>query len=89
MPAQPFAGGPGTWTIAATTGDVSLESAPGARDHDHYLLQISGSAVPVSLEEDATISVERPHAGAPAVAQAGVAAALNLELDGVASRAVG
>jgi hypothetical protein len=45
--------------------------------------------VPVSLEEDATISAERPHAGAPAVAQAGVAAALNLELDGVASRAVG
>jgi TetR/AcrR family tetracycline transcriptional repressor len=74
------------FTIAATTGDVTWESTPGARHQDHYLLRISGGAVRVSLEEDASISAERPHRGAAVVAPAGVMAALNLVLDGVASR---
>jgi AcrR family transcriptional regulator len=77
------------FTIAATTGDVSWESTPGARDHDHYLLRISSGAVRVSLEEDASISTERPGPGEAAGAQAGITAALNLVLDGVASRAAG
>jgi TetR/AcrR family tetracycline transcriptional repressor len=75
------------FTIAATTGDVAWESTPGARDQDHYLLRISGGAVRVSLEEDASISTERPRPGQPLGGQAGVMAALNLVLDGVASRA--
>jgi hypothetical protein len=74
------------FTIAATTGDVTWESTPGARHQDHYLLRISGGAVRVSLEEDASIIAEGPRTGAAAVAPAGVMAALNLVLDGVASR---
>jgi hypothetical protein len=50
------------------------------------LLRISGGAVRVSLEEDASISVRRPGAGAGTAPVAGVTAALNVILDGVASR---
>jgi len=54
-----------------------------------YLLRISSGAVRVSLEEDASINAKRPHGGDLAETPAGVTAALNVVLDGVASRAVG
>lgn len=73
---------------AATPADVHWESAEGAAGtRDHYRLRISSGAVRVTLEEDSSISAEPiPEAAAPA--PAGVTAALNVVLDGVASRSV-
>jgi hypothetical protein len=80
------------FTIAATTSDVVWESVPGARQADHYRLRINSGAVRVSLEEDASLTLERPDAesaeGAAegAAEGGGVVGALNVVLDGVASR---
>lgn len=73
------------FTIGATTGDVVWESSPGASQGDHYRLRISSGAVRVSLEEDSSLSSVRAGAAA-AAATPGVVGALNVVLDGVASR---
>ena len=72
------------FTIAATTSDVVWESAPGARQADHYRLRINSGAVRVSLEEDASLPLER--SGAEPAEGGSVVGALNVVLDGVASR---
>jgi AcrR family transcriptional regulator len=74
------------FAIAATTSDVHWESAPGAAQGPHYLVRITGGAVRTSVEEDASISADLPDAMAGVPPSSGVAAALNVVLDGVASR---
>ena len=71
--------------VAATGWDTHWESVPGAAEHDHYRLRISSGTVRVSVEEDSSISSE-PAPDATAVVRAGVIAALNVALDGVAAR---
>lgn len=72
-------------SVAATTADAHWESVAGAAERDHYLLQINSGTMRVTLEEDPSISVEPVPAAMP-VPQAGVSAALNVVLDGVAAR---
>ncbi|HEX6348620.1 MAG TPA: TetR family transcriptional regulator [Candidatus Dormibacteraeota bacterium] len=74
------------FAIGATTGDVHWESSPGAAAGDHYRLRISSGAWRVTLEEDAALGLEPAGGGPPAIGRAGIAAALDLVLDGVASR---
>jgi hypothetical protein len=72
-------------SIAATPSDVRWQSVPGAAARDHYLLKIHSGTMRVTLEEDASIqSVPIPHA--VPVGRAGLTAALNVVLDGVAAR---
>jgi AcrR family transcriptional regulator len=71
--------------VAATGWDTHWESVPGAAEHDHYRLRINSGTVRVSVEEDPSVSSE-PTPAATAVARAGVSAALNVALDGVAAR---
>jgi hypothetical protein len=71
--------------VAATGWDTHWESVPGAAEHDHYRLRINSGTVRVSVEEDPSISSE-PAPDSTAVARAGVGAALNVALDGVAAR---
>jgi AcrR family transcriptional regulator len=74
-------------SIRATALDTRWESVEGAAARDHYLLKIHGGTVRVTLEEDASI----PPEAAPAAPQprAGISAALNVVLDGVAARSAG
>lgn len=72
-------------SIAATITDTHWESRPDAAERDHYLVKINSGAVRVTLEEDPTISAE-PAPSATTEPRAGVAAALNVVLDGVAAR---
>jgi hypothetical protein len=73
------------FTVAATTSDVHWESAgPAARDY--YLLRVSGGAVRVSLEADASIRAAAIDASARGRPDESASSALNLVLDGVASR---
>jgi hypothetical protein len=70
----------------ATTSDLRWESHPGAANAaDHYLLRLSSGCVKVSLEEDASIPVRAPDLRAAPV-RASSSAALEVVLDGVASR---
>jgi hypothetical protein len=71
--------------ITATTADTRWESVADAAAHDHYLLTIHAGTVRVTLEEDPTLSAAPAPAATPA-ARAGVQAALNVVLDGVAAR---
>ena len=71
--------------IAATTADIHWESTTGAAAGDYYLLKINSGTVRVTLEEDPTLSTELAPV-ASAVPPAGVGAALNVVLDGVAAR---
>jgi AcrR family transcriptional regulator len=73
------------FSVRVTTSEAHWESSPGAAQQDHYLLRISGGAVRVTLEEDASIDGEPVDASSPAP-RADATAALNLVLDGVASR---
>jgi len=73
------------FTVGAATTNAHWESTQDAADQDHYLLRISGGAVRVTLEEDASIDAERVPANPP-VPRSGVTAALNVLIDGVASR---
>jgi AcrR family transcriptional regulator len=73
------------FSVRATTSEVRWASAPDAAEQDHYQLRISGGAVRVTLEEDASISTELRDSSSPRP-RAGVAAALNVVLDGVARR---
>jgi AcrR family transcriptional regulator len=70
----------------ATTSDLRWESHPGAAvAADHYLLVLSSGCVKVRLEEDASIPDRGPDLrSAPAPASS--SAALEVVLDGVASR---
>lgn len=72
-------------SVSATTADVHWESVAGAAGRDHYLLKISSGTVRVTVEEDPSISAEPAPAATP-VRRAGVSAALNIVLDGVAAR---
>lgn len=72
-------------SIAATTADTHWESVAGAAGRDHYLLKINSGTVRVTLEEDPSISAGLAPAATP-VPRAGVGAALNVVLDGVAAR---
>lgn len=71
-------------TLAATTADSRWTSRPDAAAGDHYTLKISGGTVRVSLEVDPTLSGVPPR---PVATRLGVAAALEVLLDGVAARA--
>ncbi|MGH7775855.1 MAG: hypothetical protein ACREPI_01580, partial [Candidatus Dormibacterales bacterium] len=74
-------------TVVATTSDLHWESAAGAAARDHYAVKISSGAVRVTLEEDPSLAaVPAPGAAAGTPTRAGVAAALDLVLDGVAAR---
>jgi AcrR family transcriptional regulator len=74
--------------VAVTTADTHWESAPGAGAGDHYRLRINSGSARVTVEEDASIPAAAGPTPAPAgpAAPAGVGAALNVVLDGVASR---
>jgi AcrR family transcriptional regulator len=74
--------------VAATTTETHWESVRGAAERDHYRLRISGGCVRVTLEEDPSIEAGPVDARPPA-GRSGVTAALELVLDGVASRAAG
>lgn len=70
----------------ATTSDLRWESHPGAAmAADHYLLELSSGCVKVRLEEDASIPDRAPDLRAAPVT-ASSSAALEVVLDGVASR---
>jgi AcrR family transcriptional regulator len=70
----------------ATTSDLRWESHPGAAvAPDRYLLQLSSGCVKVRLEEDASIPDRMPDLRAAPV-RTSSAAALEVVLDGVASR---
>jgi AcrR family transcriptional regulator len=71
------------FSLAATASDVHWESA-GPPTGDYYGLKINGGAVRVSLEEDATITGSAVDASG--ASRAGDADALELVLDGIASR---
>jgi AcrR family transcriptional regulator len=73
------------FSVRAATGDARWESVPGAGDGDHHRLRISSGAVRVTLEEDPSITA-RP-VEVEAAPPGGLAAALNVVLDGVARRA--
>ena len=72
-------------SIAATTADTRWESVAGAAARDHYRVRISSGTVRVTIEEDPSIGAGPVPATAP-TRGAGVAAALNVVLDGVAAR---
>jgi hypothetical protein len=70
----------------ATTSDLRWESHPGAAvAPDHYLLDLASGCLKVRLEEDASISDRVPDPRAAPV-RASSSAALEVVLDGVASR---
>jgi AcrR family transcriptional regulator len=71
--------------VAATVADGPWESAPGAGQRDHYRLAVRSGAVRVTLEEDPSISPTQGPEASPAP-RAGVEAALDVVLDGVAAR---
>jgi AcrR family transcriptional regulator len=71
--------------VAVTTADTRWESAAGAAAGDHYLVKINSGTARVTLEEDPSIRAAGAPAPAP-VGRAGIGAALNVVLDGVASR---
>lgn len=73
------------FSVRAATSDATWTSSEGAAEQDHYLLRISSGAVRVTLEEDASMTAE-PVDATSSGPRAGVAAALNVVLDGVASR---
>jgi TetR/AcrR family transcriptional regulator, tetracycline repressor protein len=71
---------------AVTTADLRWESHPSAAvAPDHYLLRLSSGSVKVRLEEDASIPDHAPDLRAAPV-RTSAAAALEVVLDGVASR---
>jgi hypothetical protein len=73
--------------LAATTADARWTSDSNAAVSDHYALKISSGTVRVSLEQDPTLNPRRLSPPAPHVEpQPGVAAALEVVLDGVAAR---
>lgn len=71
-------------SVGATT-DAHWESVEGASARDHYLVKVNSGTVRVTLEEDASISAHPAPAAAP-LPRAGITAALNVVLDGVAAR---
>jgi len=73
------------FSVRATTGDARWESAPDAAGGDHYRLRINSGAVRVTLEEDPSITAG-PVGAEVTAPPAGLAAALNVVLDGVAGR---
>ena len=75
-------------SMGATTADTRWQSGAGAAATDHYKLRINSGTVRVSLEEDASIA-PGPVPPAAAPTQAGVSAALEVVLDGVAARSAG
>jgi hypothetical protein len=74
--------------MGATTADTRWHSGAGAAATDHYQLRINSVTVRVSLEEDASIAAEPAPTAAPPRG-AGVAAALEVVLEGVAARRSG
>ncbi len=73
------------FSVRATTADARWESAPDAAGGDHYRLRINSGAARVTLEEDPSIAAGPVEAEVTAP-PAGLAAALNVVLDGVANR---
>jgi TetR/AcrR family tetracycline transcriptional repressor len=71
--------------IPVTTSDHHWESVGGATARNCYWLTISSGTVRVTVEEDATLTAKPGPVAAP-VARAGITAALNVVLDGVAAR---
>jgi AcrR family transcriptional regulator len=71
--------------VTVTASDTHWESAAGAAAGDHYRVRINSGTARVTVEEDASIPVPAAPAQAPA-GRAGIGAALNVVLDGVASR---
>lgn len=71
--------------VAASTGDTRWESMDGASSGSHYRLKVSSGTMRVNVEQDASIGQPSIGPAAP-VARAGVSAALNVALDGVAAR---
>lgn len=72
-------------SIGATTTDVYWECGEGAAAGDYYRLKIYSGTLRVSVEEDASISPTAAPGSAPE-ARAGIGAALEVVLDGVAAR---
>ncbi len=74
-------------TVGATTAESRWESGGGFASGDYYKLRISSGTVRVTIEEDCRISAE-PVASVVPRARAGVLAALNVALDGVAAQSL-
>jgi AcrR family transcriptional regulator len=72
-------------TVTAATSDIHWESA-GPSTPDHYRLKISGGAMRVSLEEDPAVASSTTDASTTPTPAADDVTALDLVLDGVASR---
>jgi TetR/AcrR family transcriptional regulator, tetracycline repressor protein len=73
-------------SIGATTADVHWQSSEGAAAGDHYVVRIHSGTMRVTLDEDASIGVG-PGIDVSVVPRAGLRAALEVVLDGVAARA--
>jgi hypothetical protein len=71
--------------IPATASDVHWQSGPDASSRDHYQLTIHSGSARVTLEEDTSIRSTPAPQSTPA-APAGLLAALNVVLDGVAAQ---
>jgi AcrR family transcriptional regulator len=76
-------------SLSATTADTRWQSGAGASATDHYKLTINSGTIRVSLEEDASIAPAPFPAAAAPPPPAGVSAALEVVLDGVAARRSG
>jgi TetR/AcrR family transcriptional regulator, tetracycline repressor protein len=76
-------------TVGATTGESLWESGAGAAASDYYKLRINSGTVRVTLEEDPSIGAEPVASAAAPLPRAGVFAALNVVLDGVAAHSSG
>jgi hypothetical protein len=72
-------------STGATTADFHWQSSDGAAAGDHYFVRIHSGTMRVTLEEDASIGVG-PAIDATVVPRAGLRAALEVVLDGVAAR---
>lgn len=71
--------------VSASTADTRWESRDGASSGSHYRLKVNSGTMRVTVEEDASIGQPGTGSAAP-IARAGVSAALDVALDGVAAR---